>query len=67
MLGPVTKECPTGATAARCTLGDSIYHRECVLSARNNYNEDTWDAREGGEMPPLPRNCMRVCRCSAVL
>jgi hypothetical protein len=37
-----------------------------MLFARNDFLKDTWDVREGGEKPPLPRNCMRVCYCSAV-
>ena len=52
---------------ARCTLGNSTYHRERMLFARMNISEDTWDAREGGEKPPLPRNCVRVCCCPIVL
>jgi hypothetical protein len=48
------------------TLGQHS-HRERVLSDRIDYSEDTWDVREGGEKPPLPRNCMRVRCCSAVL
>jgi len=48
------------------TLGQHS-HRERVLSDRIDHSEDTWDVREGGEKPPLPRNCMRVGCCSAVL
>jgi len=53
-------------TPGRYTLGDSSHHCERMLSARNDHSKDTWDVREGGETPPLPRNCMRVCYCSAV-
>jgi hypothetical protein len=41
-----------GARARREWSRDGVFARGCE-SAR-------WDAREGGENPPLPRNCKRV-------
>ena len=61
----MTKERKVCNSEALYTRKQPITASGCYLLA-TTYSEDTWDVREGGEKPPLPRNCMRVCYCSAV-
>ena len=63
---PGDERAPGGDRGTLYTLEQHTPTAGACCAARDDYSEDTWDVREGGVRPPLPRNCMRVCRCSIV-